>query len=174
MRITLSFRSFLLIGLALVSLLACNSILPFGGGSSAATLAEVAVYPGATELVEGDSNIADTLAQNVEQNEAMKQAMSGLGNTIDQKGFQLPAETSWDQIKAFYGKELEAAGWSSGLGGIAGSFVDLNAMMEAANQGNDMAKTALWSKDKQTLTLVMITDPTDSSQKQLIFSLSSQ
>lgn len=174
MRTNLSFRSLLLIGLALLSLLACNSLLPFGGGGSAATLAEVPVYPGATELVEGESNIADTLAQNVEQNEAMKQAMSGLGNTIDQKGFQLPAESSWDEVKEFYGKELEAAGWSSGLGGIAGSFVDLNAMMEVANESNDMAKTAIWSKDKQTLTVIMITDPTDPGQKQLIFSLSSQ
>ena len=168
----LSIRSFLLLGLTLFSLLACSSILPFGG--SAATLSDVPVYPGATELVEGESNIADTLAKNVEQNEAMKQAMSGMGSTIDQKGFQLPAEATWEEVKAFYGKELEAAGWSSGLGGIAGGFVDVNAVMEAANQGNDLFQTTLWSKDKQTLTAVMVTDPTDTTQKQLIFSLSSQ
>jgi len=60
------------------------------------------------------------------------------------------------------------------LGGVANSFVDVNAIMETANQGNELFQTAIWSKDKQTLTLVMVTDPTDQTKKQLLFSLSTR
>jgi hypothetical protein len=162
----------LIVGLAL-SLLACNSLLPFSFGSSPAAISELPVYPNAVELKEGESNIGDTLAQNMQQDAAMRQAI-GVGGQTEQRGFTLPSETTWDQVKAFYEKELTAGGWSSGLGGIANSVVDVNAMMEAANQGNELFKTALWSKGKQTLTVVMVTDPTDETQKQLILSLSTQ
>ena len=166
-----------LIGFSIIilTLLACNSILPFGG-SSKAGLGEVPVYAGATELKAGESNIGDTLKKNEEQNAALSQAMGSLGGgtELEQKGFQLPSEATWDQVKAFYDKDLSAAGWSSGLGGIAGSIVDVNAMISTANEGNDLFKTAIWSKDKETLTLVMVTDPTDATKKQLIMSLSTR
>lgn len=172
MKNRLSLITFSLITLAL---LACNSILPFGSGGSAVTASALPVYPGATELKEGESTIGNTLAQNMEQDAAMREAMGALGSgSIEQKGFQLPAEATWEQVKAFYEKELTAAGWQSGLGGIAGNMVDVNAMMEAANQGNELFQTALWSKGKQTLTTVMITDPSDGTQKELILSLSTQ
>lgn len=165
--------------LLIVPLLACNSVmsaLPFGLGSSPATPEELPVYPGATALQEGQSTIADTLAQNEQQDAAMREAMGALGGggKLEQKGFQLPAEATWEQVKAFYDKELPAAGWDSGLGGLAGNFVDVNAMMGAANQNNDLFQTALYSKGDQTLTVLMVIDPTDNSQKQLIFSLTSR
>ena len=164
-----------LISLLVLALLACNSILPFGGGGSAATAGDLPVYPGAVELKEGESAIGDTLAQNMEQDAAMREALGALGSgSTGQKGFQLPTEATWEQVKAFYDKELTAAGWQSGLGGIAGNMVDVNAMMEAANQGNELFQTALWSKGKQTLTTVMVTDPTDQAKKELILSLSTQ
>ncbi len=174
MNTKISFRFVALLGLLILPLLACNTVMGlFGGGAVA--IGDLPVYPGATELKEGESNIGDTLAQNMEQDAAMRQAMGALGSgKVEQKGFQLPADATWDQVKSFYSKELEGAGWSSGLGGIAGSMVDVNAMMEAANQGNELFQTAIWSKSKQNLTVVMVTDPTDQTQKQLIFSLSSQ
>lgn len=173
MKKRLSLITFSLITLVL---LACNSILPFGfGGGSAATTGDLPVYPGAIELKEGESVIGDTLAQNMEQDAAMREAMGALGSgNIQQKGFQLPAEATWEQVKGFYEKELTAAGWQSGLGGIAGNMVDVNAMMEAANQDNELFQTAIWSKGKQTLTTVMITDPSDTTKKELILSLSTQ
>ena len=143
-------------------------------GGKQATLSEAPVYPGATELKAGESTIGDTLAKNVEQNAALKQAMGGMGNTIDQKGFQLPTDATWDQVKSYYNQELGNDGWKSGLGGLAASFVDINAVMDTANEGNDLFKMAIWSKDKQTLTVMMVTDPTDEMQKQLLLSLSSQ
>lgn len=161
---TLSF-SFIMLAVVALVLAAC--------GGAVATK-DLPVYTGATELKAGESNIGDTLAKNVEQNAALKQAMGGMGSDLDQKGFQLPADATWDQVKAFYEKELDKAGWSKGLGGIANSFVDVNAIMETTNQDNELFKTAIWSKGKQTLTIVMITDPTDNAKKQLLLSLSSQ
>lgn len=167
--------SLIIFSLIMLALLACNSILPFGGGGGAVATSDLPVYPGATELKEGESTIGDTLAQNMEQDAALREAMGALGRgSTQQKGFQLPAEATWAQVKAFYEKELTTAGWQSGLGGIAGSVVDVNAMMEAANQGNELFQTALWSKGKQTLTTVMVTDPTNATNKQLILSLSTQ
>lgn len=157
----------------ILAVLACNSILPFG--NSTASINDLPVYPDAVQLKEGENNIADTLAQNEEQNAALNQALGSLGGgNLEQRGFQLPSEATWEQVKGFYEKELGAAGWSSGLGGVANSFVDVNAIMETANQGNELFQTAIWSKDKQTLTLVMVTDPTDQTKKQLLFSLSTR
>jgi hypothetical protein len=164
MKTKTSFLSILVVGLFLFFLFGC---------SSAATVNDIPVFPGATELKEGESNIADTLSKNMEQDAALRQALSTGGKT-EQKGLQQPAETTWDQVKAFYDKELPANGWASGLGGIAGGFVDVNAVLDTANQGNELFKTAIWSKDKQNLTVVMVTDPTDQTQKNLLFSLSTQ
>jgi hypothetical protein len=166
----------LIFSVMILPLLACNSLLPFGLGSSPATAADIPVYPGATGQAAGESAMGDTLANNMEQDAAIKQALGAMGGggKLEQKGFQLPSEATWDEVKSFYSKELEAAGWTSGVGGIASSFIDVNAVMEAANEGNDLFQTALWSKDKQTLTIVMVTDPTDETSKQLIFSLSGQ
>lgn len=163
----------IIISLIILSALACNSILPFG--SSAVAISDLPVYPNAAELKAGESVIGDTLAQNEEQDAAMREALGALGSgSTEQRGFQLPGDATWEQVKSFYEKELSAAGWSSGVGGFASNFVDVNAMMEAANQGNELFQTAIWSKDKQTLTVVMMTDPTDQAQKQLILSLSTQ
>jgi len=168
MQTKLSIRSLFSLTILVMTLLALAAC----GGAVA--MKDVAVYPGATELKAGESNVGDTLAKNVEQNAALKQAMGGMGSNLDQKGFQLPADTTWDQVKAYYEKELDKAGWSKGLGGIANSLIDVNAVMETANQDNELFKTALWSKGKQTLTVVMVADPTDNTQKQLLLSLSSQ
>jgi hypothetical protein len=148
----------------LASLTAC------GGSTSAGSLPK---FPGATELKAGESAIGNTLANNMKQDAAMRQAM-GAGGKTEQTGFKLPAAATWEQVKSFYEKELKAAGWESGLGGIAGGVVDINAVMGAANQGNSLFQTAMWSKGKQTLTVNMIVDPVDKTQKQLILSLSSR
>ena len=147
------------------------AFLPACGGKASA--GDLPKFPGATELKAGESNIGNTLAQNMKQDAAMRQAM-GAGGKIEQMGLKLPGDATWEQVKGFYDKELKAAGWESGLGGIAGGLVDLNAVMGAANQGNDLFQTAMWSKSKQTLTVAMIIDPGDRKQRELILSLSSR
>lgn len=139
-----------------------------GGASSSGDLPR---YPGATELQAGESAVGDTLAKNMGQDAAMRKAM-GTGGKTEQLGFRLPGDASWDKVKAFYDKELKAGGWESGLGGLAGGFIDVNAVMGAANQGNELFQTAMWSRGKQTLTVVMAAGP--SGQRELILSLSSR
>jgi hypothetical protein len=146
-------------------------VLPGCGGS--VTSGDLPAYPGAVELKAGASTIGNTLAQNMKQDAGLRQVV-GAGGKIEQRGFTLPADATWEQVKGFYDKELKAGGWQSGLGGAAGSFVDINAVMGAANQGNDLFQTAIWSKGKQTLTVVMIAGPTAKKQGQLILSLSTQ
>jgi len=141
-------------------------------GSNASS-ADLPRFPGATELKAGGSAIGNTLAQNMKQDAALRQAM-GAGGKTEQLGFKLPGDTNWEQVKAFYDKELKAGGWESGLGGVAGGFVDINAVMGAANQGNNLFQTAIWSKGKQTLTVAMVVSPTDNRQRELILSMSSQ
>lgn len=146
-------------------------VLPGCGGS--ATSGDLPTYPGAIELKAGASAIGDTLALNMKQDAGLRQVM-GAGGKIEQRGFTLPADATWEQVKGFYEKELTAGGWQSGLGGVAGGFVDINTVMGAANQGNDLFQTSFWSKGKQTLTVAMIAVPTDKKQRQLILSLSTR
>jgi hypothetical protein len=44
-------------------------------------------------------------------------------------------------------------------------------MMEAANQANPMSQTKIFTKGKQSLTLLMVALPRDKEGKQLIISL---
>jgi hypothetical protein len=146
-------------------LLLCTLILAACGGSPPATLGDIPAYPGAVELKPGESNIADTLAKN-NQTDAALRAQLGTGGKTEQKGYGLPKDANWDQVKGFYDEKLKAGGWGTNslVGGI----------MEQANQGNDLFKTANWQKDKQNVTIVMVTLPTNADQKQLLISLSSQ
>lgn len=149
----------------------CLLIQPACGGTTAS--GDLPKYPGAVELKAGESAIGSTLAQNMKQDAALRQAV-GTGGKTEQRGFKLPGDTTWEQVKSFYDRELKAGGWESGLGGMAGGFVDINAVMGAANQGNDLFQTAIWSKDKQTLTVVMVNGPTDKKQQELVLSLSTR
>ncbi len=157
---------------AMIWILAMFLVAMPGCGSNA-TSGDLPRYPGAAQLKPGESAVGSTLAQNMKQDAAVRQA-SGMGGKIEQLGFKLPAESTWEQVKGFYDKELKAGGWESGLGGVAGGFVDINAVMGAANQGNDLFQTAIWSKGKQTLTVVMVISPTDRKQRELILSLASR
>jgi hypothetical protein len=46
--------------------------------------------------------------------------------------------------------------------------------MNTANEDNGLFKIAIWSKDKQTLSVVMTKSPTDPSDEELLLSLSTQ
>ena len=143
---------------ALLTLAAC-------GGSSPAALTDIPVFPGATELKPGESSIADTLANNNQADAALR-AQLGTGGKTEQKGFSLPQDAKWDQIKSFYDEKLKASGW--------GTNSLVSGIMEQANQGNDLFQTANWQKNKQNVTIIMVTSPVNADEKQLLVSLSSQ
>jgi curli biogenesis system outer membrane secretion channel CsgG len=147
-----------LIVLALSMLAAC-------GGTAPATLSDIPVYPDAVELKPGESPIANTLAQN-NQNDAALRAQLGTGGKTEQKGFNLPKGATWDQVKSFYDDKLKAGGWSTN------SLV--SGIMDQANQGNDLFHVANWQRGTQNVSIVMVTSPTNADEKQVLVSLSSQ
>jgi hypothetical protein len=137
---------------AIATLSACGAI----GGAAPVTLAEIPAYTGAKELQPGESTIADTLVKNMQQSQAA-------GANIEQKGFDLPSDAQWAQVNGFYEEKLKAGGW-----GINST---INSVMAQANAGNDMVQMGNWQRGKQNLTIIMVTDPIDTTKKQLIFSL---
>ena len=151
--------------------LACLLIAALSScGGKPAAMTDIPVFPGALELTAGTSAVGDTLSQNEQTDAAMRKAMNA-GGKIEQRAWQLPAGTAWPEVKSFYEEKLQAAGWQSGLGGVAGGFADVNKMMDAANQSNPMSQTMIFSKGKQSLTLLMLAMPMNKEGKQLIVSL---
>ncbi len=139
-------------------------------GGKPAAMTDIPVFPGAVELKAGTNAVGDTLSQNEKTDAAVRQAAHA-GGKIEQRAWQLPAGVTWTEVKSFYEEKLQATGWQSGLGGIGGGFVDVNKMMNEANQSNSMSQTVLFSKGKQTLTLIMLASPSKKDGKQLIVSL---
>ncbi|HWQ14384.1 MAG TPA: hypothetical protein VNL77_16410 [Roseiflexaceae bacterium] len=153
-----SIARLLLALLAALALAAC-------GASKPATLDDIPAYPGATVLQPGESRLADTLAQN-NQTDAALRGQLGVGGKTEQRGYSLPADVSWPQVKGFYDERLKAGGWTTN------SMV--SSIMEQANQGNELFQTANWQKGSQNVTVVMMTSPMDPAVKELIVSLASQ
>ncbi len=127
-------------------------------GGAPATMNDIPAYPGATAL---DPNIANSLAKNMQQDAALRQA-AGVGGKIEQKGYSVPKETTWDAVKAFYADKLKSAGWETNS--MASN------IMAQANAMNTAYQTDMWKKGSQTLTLILLNDPI-TSEKNLLLSL---
>lgn len=146
-----------MIVLSLFTLVGC-------GGSAPATLSAIPTYTGATELKPGESAVADTLVQNMKQNQALTGQL-GVNATIEQKAFTTSAEVTWDDVKKFYDEQLTSAGWSSNS--------MISTVMAQTNAGNDQFQLANWQKNKQNLSVIMLADPANEGAKMLIVSLAS-
>lgn len=157
-------RPTLFVIILLISLIA---VLAACGGA-AAVVGDMPVYPDATALEPGQDPIADTLVQNMQQDASLR-ANIGVGGQVEQMAYRLPVGTTWTQVKGFYDAELDAAGWKSGMGGPGGDLA--SSIMESASTGNDLFQTALWSKGKQTFTLIRNVNPTNTDEVYLIMSL---
>jgi hypothetical protein len=138
------------------------------GGPAPLSIAELPAYAGATELQPGNSPIATTLKNNEQQAAAM-------GQKIEQKAFNLPKDASWDKVVGFYSEQLKAKGWKEGAagGGLGSSMANdlVNKAMSQANSGNDMFKTAMFARGKQTLTVMRLAGATKKDEAQLLLSL---
>lgn len=152
----------------MIILLVISSLVLAACGSDPATLSDIPAYEGATALQPGQDAIADTLAQNMEQDASLR-ASVGVGGNIEQMAYRLPEGTTWEQVKDFYNTKLDADGWKSGMGGPGGDLA--SSIMESASTGNPLFQTAIWSKDKQTLTLVRNVNPTNEAEVYLFISL---
>jgi hypothetical protein len=154
--------------LAITLLFLFTAVILSACGSDPVTVNDLPVYPNAVALEPGDDPIADTLANNAQQDAALR-ANIGVGGSVNQKAYRLPEGTTWEQVKSFFNAELDSAGWESGLGGLAGDLT--GDILESANAGNEFFQTAMWSKDKQNLTVFRMTDTTNPDQPYLILSL---
>lgn len=148
-------KSSLCLGLLVVLL-----ILLAGCGSKAATMADIPAYPEATALEPGVDPVADTLVKNMVQDAQIRNSV-GAGGEIEQKAYRLPAGTTWEQVQSFYNDKLGTDGWKNGLGGIAGNIA--GDVLNSVNQGNDLFQTGIWSRNKQTLSLIRVAETTDSN-----------
>ena len=128
-------------------------------GSKAATMADIPAYPEAVALEPGADPVADTLVNNMVQDAQLRSSI-GVGGQIEQKAYRLPAGTTWEQVQSFYNDKLGADGWKNGMGGIAGNVA--GDIMNSANQGNNVFQTGVYSKNKQTLSLIRVAETGDS------------
>jgi hypothetical protein len=142
-----------------------------GCGPTPVTIADLPVYPDAVELKPGESAVGDVLAQNMQQDAAVREA-AGTGGSTEQRGFSLPAGATWDDVKGFYTTELKAAGWEEGMGGPGGDLA--GQIMAQASQGNDLFQTTLFSRGDQVLSVIRVANPVDPSQVELVLSLSTR
>lgn len=164
MKAILELKSVVALFLAAVIITGC-------GGGAPVAIADLPVYAGATELKADNSAIAKTL----QNNEAQAKA---LGQKIEQKGFALPKDASWDKVKTFYTDSLKAKGWSEGLGGggLAGGLANdiTSKALGQVNSANDSFQTTFFSKGNQTLALIRLAGVPSKDDVQLLLSLNSK
>lgn len=137
-------------------------------GAKPVTIADLPVYPNATALNPGDDPVADTLVQNMAQDAQIRTSV-GVGGSIEQKAFSVPADASWDAVNKFFTDELTGNGWESGMSGPGGDIA--SDIMNQVNADNDVFQTAIFSKGKQSLTVMRVADPTNPDSLYLILSL---
>ena len=137
-------------------------------GGGAATMNDIPPYPDATALEPGVDPVADTLVDNMAQDAQIRSSVGASGQ-IEQKAYRLPAGATWEQVESFYNDKLGSEGWKNGLGGIAGNIA--GDVMSSVNQSNDMFQTGIWSKDKQTLSIIRVSDGAAEESFFLILSL---
>lgn len=118
---------------------------PASSGSSEA--GAIPLFPDAKPLDSGSplATVVDTMKQQIAQQQT---------NTADVKvdAYTLPAGTSFDKVKGFYGDSLKGDGWSEVS----------SAQQNAA--GLPGGGSATWLKnDKDVVTIVVMPDPTQSS-----------
>ena len=139
-----------------------------GGGPAPLSMADLPTYAGATELQPGNSPIATTLRNNEQQAAAM-------GQKIEQKAFGLPKDATWDKLIGFYKEQLAAKGWKEGAaaGGLGSSMANdmVSKALGQANAVNDLFKTAIFTRGKQTLTVMRLAGATAKDEVQVLLSL---
>lgn len=147
---------------ALILFAACST--PTGGrviGGQPIGIGELPTYPGAVELKVGESKIIDPIFL-AAQHEAPPFIGLGIEVSKVQRTFQVPKETTFADVKAFYADKLQAAGWREDP-----------AMRVFTNQLNTTSPNlqgAIWVRVDQTLLIAWATDPA-SGEKEVTLSL---
>jgi len=143
-----------LFGLVLAAAALTLVLSACGGSAQPVTLTDIPVYAGAKEFKPGESAIGDTLANNMKQNAALTKAV-GTGGTLEQKGFSLPSDGTWDAVSKFYDDKLKATGWNTDS--------TTASVLAVVNQSNDAFQTATYLRGNQNLSIIRMTDPVSKS-----------
>lgn len=153
----------ILLGTLMVFAFAACSVQSGGRviGGQPIAIAELATYPGATELNAGESRILDSVLGPAQRETP---PFIGLGIEVikNQRNFRVPRETTFDQIKAFYADKLLAGGWREDPA--------MRVFTNNANQRSHDMQGAIWVRVDQTLLIALVTDPA-SGDKELTLSL---
>ncbi len=137
---------------------------PSGGrviGGQPVQIGEIPTYPGAVALEPNSSQIIGPRFNAAQQETP---PFIGLGIEVEKayRIFQMPRETTFEDVKAFYADKLQSAGWRQD-GGMRVLTAQLNAT-------NPNLQGGIWVRVDQTLLLVLETDP-QTGAKELMVSL---
>lgn len=139
--------------------------VPTGGrviGGQPIGIGELATYPGSRELKAGESKVIDPIFRAAQEETP---PFIGLGIEVAkaQRTFQVPPETTFADVKAFYADKLQATGWREDPA--------MRVFTNQLNAGSPNLQGALWVRVDQTLLIALATDPAN-GQKEVTLSLS--
>jgi hypothetical protein len=160
-----SLTSLLALVVILLTLASCS--IPTGGrviGGQPIVISELPTYPGATELSAGQSSVIDPIF-GAAQRETPQFIGLGIEVVKEQRNFKVSTETTFSDLKAFYGDKLLAGGWREDA-----------AIREFTNNANlqvENMQGAIWNRIDQTLLVVLATDAT-TGDKEFTLSLSTR
>ena len=163
MKALLEFKSVAAMFMAMVILSAC-------GGGAPVAMTDLPTYPDSAALTADNSAIAKTLTNNETQAKAM-------GQKIEQKGFTLPKDATWDKVNTFYTTALKAKGWSEGVvGGVAGGVANdiASKALSQANSGNSGFQTAFFNRGNQVIAVIRLAGVPNKDDVSLIVSLNTK
>ena len=143
-----------LFGIMLVVAMLALVLSACGASAQPVTLNDIPVYAGAKEFKPGESAIGDTLAKNMQTNAALTKAV-GTGGKLEQKGFSLPQDGTWDAVGKFYDDKLKSTGWNTDSTTVS--------ILAAVNQQNDAFQTVVYLRGNQSLSVIRMTDPISKS-----------
>ncbi len=160
-------------GLVFLVMLAAGLWLLTACGSKPAAMTDIPVYPQAIELKPGESEVDEVLANNIKDDAVMRKVMEPVasGGRLEQKSFELPEGTKWENILDFYQENLTQAGWSIGFGGVPRQVADVATVLDDSDQGSKPFQATLFIKGKQYLGIVMVTPFPDENYQELQLSL---
>jgi hypothetical protein len=80
-------------------------LLAVACGAKPILIDDLPVYPGSVPMQRGQNSLADSVA------DAMQRSAGEQGLNAQFRLFGLPADTTWDEVKGFYSREMARLGW---------------------------------------------------------------
>jgi len=145
--------SSILIVLALLAVYLVGCAVPSGGrviGGEPVSIDELPTYPGAVELKSGESKVIDPVFGPAQRETP---PFIGLGIEVlkSERNFQVPPQTTFADVKAFYADKLQSAGWREDPA--------MRVYTSQVNESSPRLQGGIWVRVDQTLFIALATDP---------------